>query len=144
MTPLVIPIRKVTVSQSSYAFAWWPHPLCSTIHNYLTEELLPLMFHYWLGGMRGSKCLRVLRVIDRGCEGKDLALCWNAEVQMLCVHALDTCLCCFCMSEPCIRTYKQTRIGTVHIISQLFLLSKWAALGGWKVQRVQTVHFLFW
>lgn len=39
---------------------------------------------------------------DRGCEGKDLALCWNAEVQMLCVHALGTCLCCFCMSEPCI------------------------------------------
>lgn len=54
MTQPAVPIRKVTVRQSSYAFAWWPHPPYSTIHNPLTALHLPLMFHYWPVCVSGS------------------------------------------------------------------------------------------
>lgn len=50
----VIPIRRVTVRQSSYALVWWPHPTYSTIHSHLTENYLPLMFHYMLESVNGS------------------------------------------------------------------------------------------
>lgn len=74
MTLLVIPIRKVTVMHSSYAFAWWPHPPYSTIHNYLTEESLPLMCHYGLSSVNWScnqSVWKSWRVSDEGCEEKE-------------------------------------------------------------------------
>lgn len=105
MALLVVPIINAAVRQSSSLFAWWPHPLFSTIHNYLTEKLLPLMIHCWLGAVKRS-CNR--SVLDGGCEAKEeraTALCWNAGSHTLCMHVQSTCLNRICMFEL---VYSQT------------------------------------
>lgn len=105
----VVPITKVTVRQSSYAFAWWPHPLYSTIHNHLTESYLPLMFHYWPVCVNGSPNQSVWEpyefqmkgVRKKGKRARPCPGMWDIRgCACVCVCAQGTCLCCLCMFGP--------------------------------------------